>query len=242
MKTTNFVNATVLLAGFIAIAPRAQAASIPTNGPPVIAVGLGRTLATVNGTVITVRDLIPISASQSAADQVMPPESYQALLDRAIARELIFQAAAAKGIQFLTPDQGSQRDKIRKNELDRAAAEAGVATRLDVLANLEERIQFEQRDATSQFLLSTLLGGASPHVTAAQVQAYYGQHAADFPPLPDGNSDPGARESAWRQISNEIRRILAPGVLAQFQESVRQFIAQLKAQGKIIVLVKIPGT
>jgi hypothetical protein len=234
MKTTNLVITVALLAAAVAIAPRSQAAS----GPPVIAVGLGRTLATVNNTVITVKDLIPISPGQAAAEQLMPPETYQSLLDRAIARELIFQAAAAKGIQFLNPDQARQRDEIRKAMQARDAAEAGVAVRLDVLANLEERIQFEQRDATSQFLLSTLLrprGTSSPNVDEAQVQQYYQQHIDLYGPLP---VDPVARESAWRTINYSIRLLLAPVIQAQYQNAVRSYIDQLKAQAQITVLVR----
>ncbi|HXJ55743.1 MAG TPA: hypothetical protein VNU68_03670 [Verrucomicrobiae bacterium] len=241
MKRTNLVIAVALFVAGVAVAPRSQADSSPSNGPPVIAVGLGRTLATVNTTVITVKDLIPISAGAAAANQVMPPATYQFLLDRAIARELIFQAAKAKGIQFLNPDQARQRDAIRKATEARDAAEAGVAVRLDVLANLDERIQFEQRDATSQFLLSTLLGPTgitSPNVTEAQVVEYYNAHSGDFPALPGPDSQPGERESAWRQISNDIRRILAPIVQAQFQQAVRTFIEQLKAQAQINVLVR----
>jgi len=80
-------------------------------------------------------------------------------------------------------------------------------------------------------------GISSPHVTDAQVQEYYQQHLNEYAALPD--SDPAARESAWRMIDTDIRLKLAPVVQAQYQEAVRKFFEQLKAQAKITVLVKI---
>src|SRR5438445_3096466 len=52
----------------------------------VLRVPAARTLATVNGTAITLKDLIPLNAGQMPTEQIMSAETYQFLLDRPINR------------------------------------------------------------------------------------------------------------------------------------------------------------
>ena len=97
--------------------------------------------------------------------------------------------------------------------------------------------EFEQRDAMALLLQAALAdkaGVPSPHVTAAQVQAYYQQHQAEYGALP---ADAAQRAAAWERIDEAVRLILAPQVQAEHQEQFQQFLDRLKAGAQITVPV-----
>src|SRR2546425_13121403 len=87
-----------------------------SSGAPaeIVRVAAGKALAKVNQATITLKDLLPLSGSE--AEQIMSPEMFTFLLDRAINRELTFQTARASGIE-LTPEQQAQREQVRQTML-----------------------------------------------------------------------------------------------------------------------------
>ena len=78
--------------------------------------------------------------------------------------------------------------------------------------------------------LAEQAGVPSPHVTAAEVQAYYQQHQAEYGVLP---TDPAQRQAAWEAIDQAIRQTLAPQLQAQHQEQFQKFLEQLRAAAQI---------
>jgi len=185
-------------------------------------------LAKVNDVIITLKDLAP----GESAEKVMSSEMYHSLLDQAIERELTFQAARAKGIE-LSEEQQKQREQVRAALLARHSQEDGKVAHLNLSGTIEDQIQFELRDATSQLLLSSLLamaGAPSPYVTEGQVQEYYLSHLDLYGALPVSEAQ---RASAWQRIDYEIRQKLAPTVQTEYAEGVRQYFEQLKAKAKV---------
>ena len=193
-------------------------------------------LATVNGAPITLNDLVLVGAAAADKPQTMSPEMFDYLLNRAIERELIFQAAHGQGIE-LTEEQNQQLAQMRESMHHEGAdqTDSALVERLNVKGSRDEQIDFEVRDAAGQLLLGSLLAKAgvpSPHVTEAQVGDYYQSHRDQFGTLPD---EPNAREAAWRNIDTEIRQTLAPSVQAEYQKRARALVDQLRALAKIEV-------
>ncbi|HXJ56014.1 MAG TPA: hypothetical protein VNU68_05040 [Verrucomicrobiae bacterium] len=185
-------------------------------------------LAKVNDVIITLKDLVP----GESAEKLMSSEMYHSLLDQAIERELTFQAARAKGIE-LSEEQQQQREQVRAALLARHSQGDGKVAHLNLSGTIQDQIQFELRDATSQLLLSSLLamaGAPSPYVTEGQVQEYYLSHLDLYGALPATEAQ---RASTWQRIDYEIRQKLAPTVQTEYAEGVRQYLEQLKAKAKV---------
>ncbi len=184
-------------------------------------------LATVNGTPITLGDLMPLQSTNSEAEQKIDPVTYNYFLQRAINRELVLQAAKAQGVTL----NQAQEDQLTKFQAEREQPYPGMVSQLTVNA---AEIEFELRDAQA-FMLQTALmaqAGATPNVTPDQVEQYYQAHIAEFGELP---ADPQASQQAWQAIDFQIRGQLEAGARAEYQQQLDAYMAQLKARANIVV-------
>src|SRR6516162_559602 len=77
-------------------------------GETVLKLHPGEVLASVNSREITAKDLVPLNERDGEKETELPLESYQYLIDRAVNRELIFQAAKSAGIEL----DESQKDQL----------------------------------------------------------------------------------------------------------------------------------
>jgi hypothetical protein len=198
------------------------------SAPPaeVVRVVPGKVLAAVNGVEITLKDLMPLPAEKAGMEQTLSAERYGFLLDRAIEREVALQGARRQGIELST-QQRQQLEQLRARS-DRT--EPGV---FDTVQQNPANTDFAVRDATGLLLQAALAekaGVPSPHVTPAQVQAYYQRHQADYDALP---ADPVQRAAAWEQIDRDIRLKLAVQVQAEHQTRLQQFRDRLMADAQI---------
>jgi hypothetical protein len=183
-------------------------------------------LASVNGTPITLSDLIPLQSTNDA-EQEMDPLTYNYFLQRAINRELIMQTAKTRGITT-TEAQQDQLDKLRAV---REQPYPGLVSQLTV--NPVE-IEFELRDEQAFMLQTSLMAatGLTPDVTPDQVEQYYQQRVDQFGELP---ADPQARQQAWQTIDFQIRQTLADAVRTEYQQELNVYMSQLKARANIVV-------
>jgi len=184
-------------------------------------------LATVNGTPITLGDLMPLQSTNSEAEQKMDSVTYDYFLQRAINRELVLQAAKAQGVTL----NQAQEDQMTKFQAEREQPYPGMVSQLTVNA---AEIEFELRDEQA-FMLQTALmaqAGATPNVTPDQVEQYYRAHIAEFGELPP---DPQASQQAWQAIDFQIRGQLEAGARAEYQQQLDAYMAQLKARANIVV-------
>lgn len=79
----------------------------------------GAVLATVNGTAIELKDLLPLPPEKEGTEHIVSAERYAFLLDRAVDREITLQNARAQHMD-LTESQREQLAKLRaRNELPR---------------------------------------------------------------------------------------------------------------------------
>ncbi|MGA3283563.1 MAG: hypothetical protein ABSD57_03780 [Verrucomicrobiota bacterium] len=184
-------------------------------------------LATVNGTPITLGDLMLLQSTNSEAEQKIDSVTYNYFLQRAINRELVLQAAKAQGVTL----NQAQEDQLTKLRAEREQPEPGLVSKLTVNA---AEIEFELRDAQAFMLQTSLMAqaGATPNVTPDQVEQYYQAHIAEFGELP---ADPQARQQAWQTIDIQIRGQLAAGMRAEYQQQLDAYMAQLKARANIVV-------
>jgi hypothetical protein len=210
-------------------APELVAAGAGTSRPGVrmVRVRPGQTLATVNGTAITLQDLLPLPNEKAGREQIMAAERFRFLLNRAIDREVTFQMAQAQGVALT--------DAQRKRLADlQARSERREPEVFDSVQQNPANVEFEQRDATALLLAAALgekAGVASPHVTAVQVESYYQQHQAEYGVLP---AETVARATAWERIDREIRLKLAPQLQAQHEAQFQQFRERLKAAAQVV--------
>jgi hypothetical protein len=197
------------------------------QAPVVTKIRADQVLATVNNRPIMGRDLVPVSAG---AEQAMTHEMYGLLLNLAIERELIFQAAKTEGVE-LTQEQKNQIAEFRSSQQPHDGD--GVFKRLDMQGSLDDEIAWEARDAESKFILTSLMakaGAESPYVTEEQAQQYYQTHKDEFGEMP---TEPAERQSVWQEIDLRIRQKLAQEVQAEYERRSRELLDQLKASAKI---------
>lgn len=178
-------------------------------------------LAAVNGHALTAQDVLPPGSS----NRPVSLEVCEYFLKRAVDRELIFQTAKAQGVRL----DDSQKQQLNDFKTMRAQPEPGLVRDLNGGA---AEMTFELQDAEAFMLQTSLLekSGASPNVSAEQVQAYYQQHASDFDDLP---ADGPARQEVWGNIEVEIRHVLAPMVRSSFQEQLAGYMNQLRGDADI---------
>jgi hypothetical protein len=184
----------------------------------------GQVLATVNGTHITVEDMMYPSTMLSS----LPEDTFKHLLNSAIERELIEQAARSQGIG-LSAGQQKQLEDMRA-EMENPSPDSGQP------AADPQQIDYELRMTAAAMLRGNLAASAgvpSPYPTREQVQAYYAAHRAEFGELP---ADPAAREAAWQKMDAAIRERFG----AQYQEAMQQFLEQLRAAANISIAPPAP--
>jgi hypothetical protein len=218
-------------------APEPAPAPIVPTGPAIqepdrVLVRADNVLATVNGVAVEGRDVL-LFGSAGQPEQELEPESYKALLDRAIERELIVQAAEARGIT-LQADQEAQLDQVRRTVMAREGGDPN-ARYMNVQGTLEEQAAFEVKSAQAMLLRNAMLaqaGHALPYVTEEQVRGHYEAHAGQYGALPE---DPAERAAAWQKIDFQIRNELSPKLQAEYQSQVDGFMQSLRQDAKIDV-------
>lgn len=184
-------------------------------------------LATVNGTPLTLKDLLPLPEDQQNSARVLSAERYTFLLERAVDREIILQQARTQGLE-LSDGQRAQLEKLR---LRAEVTHSGV---FDTLQHDPANAEFEVRDAAALLLQATLAAAAGVpprEVTAAQVEAYYREHPSEFATLP---SDPAKRQTVWETISRDIRVKLARENLGRHEEAFAAFVERSRAAAHIV--------
>lgn len=196
-----------------------------SSAPGSFLVRPGEVLATVDGTPITLGDLMPLHSTNPKDAQQMDSVTYHYLLQRAINRQLIMGAAMARGIALTQ----SQEEQLQKYQAEREQPEPGLISKLTVDT---AQIQFELQDEQAFMLQTSLMAasGYSPDVSPDQVQQYYQQHMDQYGQLPD---DPQARQQAWQSIEYQIRETLANSVRTQYQQQLDAYMSQLQARASI---------
>jgi len=184
-------------------------------------------LATVNGTSITLGDLMPLPSTNSEVEQKIDSVTYDYFLQRAINRELTLQAAKAQGITL----NQAQDEQLAKLQALREQPEPGLVSKLTVNA---AEIEFELRDAQAFMLQTSLMeqAGATPNVTPDQVEQYYQNHISELGELP---ADPQARQAAWQEIDIQIRKQLAAQTRDQYNQQLQTFMDNLRTAAQITV-------
>ena len=213
-------------AGRLLAAPRLALATTAANELPAstddaaVVIDPADVLARVNGVELHLGDLMTVEPGDREPRPV-GADALRYLLDRAIDRELVVQAARARGVTLDPVQQAQLADERR--QLD--------SPNPDVIADRTRTpayVAFDVRDSEGLMLQANLVaasGAPSPHVTTAQVDAYYQAHRADFPPLP---TDPAARGAAWTSIDVAIRTQLADAQAEQYRAAVAAFLRDLR--------------
>ena len=128
----------------------------------VVRVRADQVLAMVNNIPITLKDLVPLTPSDTSSEQSMEPDIYKARLDRAIEAELTFQAARSKNVS-LNDGQEQRLQQIR----DRHAADIQSSRDQGLMwtSVTAEQIDFEARMTSALLLQQNLVvqtAGVSP--------------------------------------------------------------------------------
>jgi len=173
-------------------------------------------LAYVNGSAVTAADLFPWRAAAGEEWRDVPPPTLVFLLERAIQRELVRQAARAQGVALSSEEE---------RQLDELSKARGMRD--------EEEVEFDVRDRRGEFLLAALAikaGVPSPFASEKDVESYYYDHAEAFGHLPAYSQ---ARAAAWARIEASIRQTLATERQNTYRDRVDELIRQLKAAAQI---------
>lgn len=173
----------------------------------------GAVVSHVNGHAVRGSDLAPFK--DPSQEITMSRERYAFLLDRALEREVVLQAARSAGIT-LTNDQKQQvADSLHGADDPIGAGDAA---------------SFDRREMRAQILLNELAaraGAGSPFATEAEVTAYQEKHAAELGPLPE---DAEGRAAALARI----RERLALEKQKAHADFVRELVDQLWEDATII--------
>lgn len=198
----------------------------------VVTVHANEVLANVNATKITLRDLIPLASNDySNAEQAMPVWMYEALLNRAIERELAFQAAREQGVEMDAGQQG-EVERVRQQILHRDDKRPDVLAHLNT-GDVKDLAEFQARDAAGFLIQDALLAKAgvpSQFVNDEQVRRHYEQNPGKYRLLPD---DPKLRAAAWLEIDKTIRQEISAQTIDNYQARRVQYLNQLKAAAYI---------
>ena len=220
-----------------AVAKKAALKAPPVAANPVAAPSLVLTgevvkvrsdfiLAGVNGVAITLKDLMPVSAT-AATERSMGADMFKFLLNRAIEREVAFQTAEANGVR-LGEEQLQQLETIRARALEK-----DPNSFTDVHDDFTAKAEFDVRDFSGLMTQEALLaaaGGPPKYVTPEMVQEYYESHRSQYGELPE---DPDAKQQAWQGIDVEIRNQMASQVTAEHQSGLEAMMADLVAQVQV---------
>lgn len=200
------VAAAVSAAPAVVAMPTVSAPAVAS--PKAVPVAGERVLARVNGMPITGRDLVAFGHA-TPASQSMSREMYDALLERAIDRELVVQEARKQGIKL---------DDVRAHQLEQVRAAQAARTPGD-----EGQIEWEARDTEAHLLLDTMLehAGISAIATQKDVDAYYDAHRGEFGDMPRANAD------------LDIRQTLAVDMTAAYQQNANAFRQKLRSAASV---------
>jgi len=201
----------------------------PPESPPVMALtgdvvrlNSNMTIASVNGVAITMKDLMPVNPGKYTENN-MGREMFNALLNRAINRELAYQEARRKGVS-LTDEQKANLEKIRQRALER-----DPASFTDVHDEFEAKAEFEVRDFAGLMLQESLLaasGGPPKYVSQQMVDQYLADHKTELEAI-------GSDEVARQNLEIDIRSKLAETVGDEYQQQLQQLIEDMKQQASI---------
>jgi hypothetical protein len=183
-------------------------------------------LATVNGTVIRLADILAPGNTNDADSVTLDKITLNYYLKRAVDRDLIFQKAQEQGIAL----GDSQHQQLAASQAMRNQPEPGGIARLNESPAAN---QLEMQDSEAFMLQTTLMlaQGDSPNVTEDQVAAYYTQHEPEFGGMPLDRLQKD--QQSWQQVEVAIRNELAPSVRANYNNQVTGFMRNLEAQAKI---------
>jgi len=203
--------------------PQPAEGGVTAAEEPSVEVKADQVLVTINSQPIRGQDLVAMGATGQPVRT--SPEMYEFLLDRAVERELTFQAAHAQGVTLDEEQQRrlveahAQREADLKNDLN-----GQLVQQLNLPGSVEDQIAFETRDAESQLLMSRLAeqaGVPSPYVTEEMVRVYYSGHAGEY------------AGRAPEDVDLEIRTQLSPKAQEAYQEALRAYVEQLKGAAQI---------
>ena len=204
-------------------APQPGEADAVAAAEPSVEVTADQVLVTINNQPIRGQDLVAMGATGQPVRT--SPEMYAFLLDRAVERELTFQAAHSQGV---TLDEEQQRRLVEvhaQREADLTNNLNGqIVQHLNLPGSVEDQIAFETREAESQLLINRLAeraGVPSPYVTEEMVLVYYSEHAGEY------------AGRAPEDVDQAIRAQLSPEVQAASQEALRAYVEQLKGAAQI---------
>jgi hypothetical protein len=184
-------------------------------------------LATVNGAPVRLADLLPLPSRAEADRPVLSRERFESLLDRAITREVVVQAARAKGLELTT----AQREQLARFK---GRVSAVAANTFDTLQHQSANDAFAEREAVASLLQSSLAeqaGVTGRDITPAHVLAHYQQNSSAYGVLP---ADPVARDRAWASIEQEIRLKLAKSAAEANETGMAQFLDQLRRDARVV--------
>lgn len=188
----------------------------------------GAVLAAVNDARIQLKDILALPPGSETEIQVMSPERFEFLLERAVDRELTFQTARAQGIEL----SATQRDRLAAL-VSRTAASPGAYV-FDTMQHSAANATFEVRDAMALLLHATLAekaGVPARDVTAAAVEQFYQEHRAEFELVRSGAVN---ETDARVRIDQDIRVKLARATAAAHEEGMQRFRETLRASAHIV--------
>ena len=182
-------------------------------------------LATVNGRKITVREAVPFGGTNQEVE--ISPGDLKFFLNRAVDRELIFDAAKKQGV-FLDESQNQQLANMQSMRNQREPG--GIAKLNDDPAGR----QLEALDAKAFMLQTAIMAarGASPDVTEKQVLDYYHQHQSELGNLP---ADSDARSQAWQELAYQIRTQLAASTRTEYNHELAAYMHQVESEADVVV-------
>ena len=194
-------------------------------------VSVDRIVATVNDVAITLQDLAPgLKSTATERDLGMSREMYAYRLERAIDRQLTFQAARALGLEVT--------DEKRRELKARRESHVGDEGVIDELGDPKAAAALDVIQDEAHLLEKALLqeeGIAPPYVTQAQVEEHYREHAGDYEPLPEDDSS--AREAARQRIDVDIRQKLAAIARTEYQRERQEYFRRLRSEAQIVLEV-----
>jgi peptidyl-prolyl cis-trans isomerase SurA len=183
--TNALLLATLLAAGDPAAVP-APAPSPPAGGAPSPGRVLNRVAATVNGDVVTLRDLEQRAGASLERVEALPPgpareraraDALRAAFDQLVAERLFEGQAAALGVEVGDGEVDAAIDEIkRRNKLDDDALDQALAQQGMDRASFRKAVK---RDLESMRILQVKVRN-QVKVTDEDVKAYWQSHPQEF--------------------------------------------------------------
>jgi hypothetical protein len=179
-------------------------------------------LVTVNGVVLTAKDVIGFGPDQ--ADRSLGRPDLRTALDLAVTRVLLTQEATVQGLTM----SDAERVWVGRPLTLKMALGAAPATKPGSDA---ATVEIDKRNADANILLGGLLAKAGtpvPGMTSDEVLAYFREHAQEF-----GSVDPSPGTPEWDRVDSEIKTRNVPAQLARFNTQRAVLVNELKAKAQI---------